>query len=97
MTVTVFVSIVLAFAVGWLCCFLIWQRADRSARLLRDSREIQLTKIAAAAICHALFTLPPASETALAAQYGVPRELIVDLRLAGGMSISDVWRTVNHG
>lgn len=81
MSATVFVLLVLAFAVGFICCFLIWQSADRSARLLRDSRDIQLTRIASTEVSHRLTDgAMRVSVFGLAAYYGVPVELVAEMR-----------------
>jgi hypothetical protein len=92
MTATFFGLLVLAFAVGFICCFLFWQSADRSGRLLRDSRDILLTKVASSAVCDQLVETDT-DELGLATHYGVPLELIHDLRLAGGLSSLHEWRS----
>lgn len=91
MTPTVFILLVLAFATGFLCCFLIWQSADRSARLLREHREVRLEKLASQSVVDDL--IAGQTEYELACYYGVAQELIVDLRNAGGLDSSHQWKT----
>lgn len=89
MSASVFVLVLLAFAVGFVCCFLVWQSADRQAVLLREQRELLLLKVASRTIVDDL--IAGQTEQELATYYGLPVAEIAELRRAGGLDSSHQW------